>query len=224
MGSSLLGRPRTESDDRARARVHDAPSRGPDLAGSASEVVELGPDRQLGGGPQRPVDVGVDAARRPRPRCAAPAATARLDLGEPLARGGRGRSRRASTGVASTGPCPGSTCDRVGRLGRARAAAAASRGSRRAGRRGARRPWCRGRAPCRPVSSAPSGRQVEGQRVGGVPRRGHDPELQAADGDDVAVGQPLVAEPVRRVERAHRRAGQLGERARRPRRGRGARG
>ena len=39
----------------------------------ASEVVELGADRLLGGRPQRPVDVGVDhrddLGGRPRPRC-----------------------------------------------------------------------------------------------------------------------------------------------------------
>ena len=56
-----------------------------------------------------------------------------------------------------------------------------------------------------PVSSDPSCGQQERQRVGGVPRRPHHAHAASPPTvDDVAVGQALVAEPVRRVQRPHR--------------------
>lgn len=62
-----------------------------------------------------------------------------------------------------------------------------------------------------PGQHGPVGGQVEAERVGGVAGRRHDPQLQPAGGDDVPGAEPLVAQPQRRVERAHRGPGQLGE-------------
>jgi hypothetical protein len=54
-------------------------------------------------------------------------------------------------------------------------------------------------------------RQQERQRVVAVPGRADDVDAQPGHGDDVAVPQPFVTEPVPGVERPYRRAGQLGE-------------
>lgn len=55
------------------------------------------------------------------------------------------------------------------------------------------------------------GREMEAQGVGGVAGGRYDPQLQAAERDHVPGRQPLVAQPQRRVQGTHARAGQLGE-------------
>jgi hypothetical protein len=53
--------------------------------------------------------------------------------------------------------------------------------------------------------------QHEAQRVAGVSRGRHHPQLAAASAQHRACRETFGAEPVRRVKRGHRRAGQLGE-------------
>ena len=55
------------------------------------------------------------------------------------------------------------------------------------------------------------GRDLQADRVGRVPRRDDDAQLAAGAVQHVTGGQALAAQPVRRVDRAHRRAGQLGQ-------------
>ena len=70
----------------------------------------------------------------------------------------------------------------------------------------------------------PVRRQHERQRVAGVAGGRDHAHLQAVDLDDVAVGQPLVAEPAGRVQRAYGGGGPLGQGARALARGRRGRG
>lgn len=55
------------------------------------------------------------------------------------------------------------------------------------------------------------GREMEAQRVPGVPGRRHHDQFQPADPNDLPGPQPLVPEPQRRIQRAHLGTGQLGE-------------
>ena len=66
-------------------------------------------------------------------------------------------------------------------------------------------------SPVRTEPRAPSLRQVEADRVGGVARRGHDPDLGPGGVDDFAVHQGLSPVAVRRILGAHGRSGQFGE-------------
>ena len=150
-----------------------------------------------------------------------PSGRARPGPAPAAARRWAGTSAATAARSGSSGPCPGSTvaaCPRLAqppqrvevvgqpavRVGDHRRAAAEDgvAGQHRRGRRGTQ----------------------EAQRVGGVPGRGQHAHLHAGRGDHVALAQPLAAEPLGRVERAHRRAGQLGAARARPRCGPGGRG
>ena len=54
------------------------------------------------------------------------------------------------------------------------------------------------------------GDEVEGQRIGRVPRSRHHREQEPTSLDQVTAGEPFVAEPVRRVESGHGSADSLG--------------
>ena len=119
----------------------------------------------------------------------------------------------ASTGRARAGPCPGRTrcaaVDSASRRSRSRDAQVVAEPA--VGVRDDRRAAAEDRVA---GEQGAVGRDVERQRVAGVPRRRHDDHLETADRDDVTVAQTLVAEPVRRVERGHGRAQPPGQRAR----------
>ena len=66
-------------------------------------------------------------------------------------------------------------------------------------------------SPVRIARSSGSQKQSESNEWPGVP---HHVKLQAADREHVTVAEPLLAEPVRGVQRPDGRADQVGERAR----------
>ena len=149
---------------------------------------------------------GGAGARRRRPGTAtAELRQGALDLGEPLAAVGEVVVERAE-GVVEDRAVRRPERARPRPTPRGRASARSSRSRARAGRRGGRPPSCRGRAPCRRSAarrSAGSTSEIESAVCPGVVTH---PQLQPVDVDQLAVGERVGVEAVRRVEGADRRS------------------